>query len=447
MPDLFDMARNEAERQMMEMLFVNGEIQVPVFAPPGVPPARLAALREAFKRTMEDKALVDEGRKQLMDPQFVSGQEVEEADREGLRHTGAGRESDHRGDQRALGHSRRTRSMKAVRASIAIVLCAMATAVSAQPAEEFYRGKQIRFVVGTTAGGDYDLWARLMARHIGKHIPGNPSAIVENMPGAGSLVATNHLFNVAPRDGTVLGMISRSMPSAGVMQVKNVRFDPVKFNWIGSPEVNHLVLYINNASAIKTLPDLFKHPLIVGATGRAQGITVGPAILKNLVGMNFKIVTGYRSPADMALAAGRGEVEAFANTIASAAGARRPWVESGQMRVLFNFEPEPVTGLGAPSVFEVIKSEEHRKVMAFFAGNVLLGRPILAPPGVPAERVALLRRAFEQAMKDPALLKEASQAAFEITLQDGPKIASLVAAIAATPPDIVAKATQASQAE
>ena len=337
--------------------------------------------------------------------------------------------------------------MRTIRTTIAIALCALALPVQAQPAEEFYRGKQIRFVVGTAAGGDYDLWARLLARHIGRHIPGNPTAIVENMPGAGSLVATNHLFNAAPRDGTVLGMISRSMPSAGVMQVKNVRFDSVKFNWLGSPEINHLVLYINNSSAVKTLPDLFTRPLIVGATGRAQGITVGPAILKNLVGMNLKVVTGYRSPADMALAAGRGEVEAFANTIASAAGARRPWVQSGQMRVLFNFEPEPVPGLGAPSVFEVIKSEEHRKVMAFFASNVLLGRPILAPPEVPIDRVAILRRALEQAMKDPALLKEASTAAFEISFQDGPKIASLVASIAATPPDIVAKATQASQAE
>ena len=337
--------------------------------------------------------------------------------------------------------------MRAIQATIAIALCAVATVAHAQPAEEFYRGKQIRFVVGTAAGGDYDLWARLLARHIGRHIPGNPGAIVENMPGAGSLVATNHLFNIAPRDGTVLGMISRSMPSAGVMQVKNVRFDPVKFNWIGSPEVNHLVLYINNSSAIKTLPDLFKHPLIVGATGRAQGITVGPAILKSLVGMNLKVVTGYKGPADMALAAGRGEVEAFANTIASAAGARRPWVESGQMRVLFNFEPDAVPGLGAPSVFEVIKDEEHRNVMAFFASNVLLGRPILAPPGVPAERVAILRRGFEQALKDPALLKEASQASFEITLVDGPKIAALVASIAATPPHIVSKATQASQSE
>jgi tripartite-type tricarboxylate transporter receptor subunit TctC len=243
----------------------------------------------------------------------------------------------------------------------------------------------------------------------------------------------------------VIGMPSRSMPAAAVMKVKNVRFDPVKFNWIGSPEVNHLVLFINNASAVKKPADLFKHELIVGATGLAQGITVGPSILKNVLGMKLKIVTGYRSPGDMALAASRKEIEAFANTIGGAAGARRPWVESGQMRVLFNFEPEPVPGLGLPTVFEFVKTDEQRKILTFFASNVLLGRPIMAPPGVPADRVNLLRRAFEATMKDPALLKEAKVMSFEIALQSGEQIAKLVADIASTSPDTISRAQRASR--
>jgi tripartite-type tricarboxylate transporter receptor subunit TctC len=323
-----------------------------------------------------------------------------------------------------------------------VALCASALA---QPVDEFYRGKQIRIVVGSTAGGDYDVWARLLARHMTRHIPGNPNIIVENMPGAGTLVATNHVFNVAPRDGTVIGMPSRSMPAAAVMKVANVRFDPVKFNWIGSPEVNHLVLFINNASAIKQPSDLFKSELIVGATGLAQGITVGPYLLKNALGMKLKVVTGYRSPGDMALAASRKEIEAFANTIGGTAGARRPWVESGQMRVLFNFEPEPVPGLGVPTVFEFVKTDEHRKILTFFASNVLLGRPIMAPPGVPPDRVNLLRRAFEATIKDPALLKEAVGMSFEIALQSGERIAELVAGIAATPPEIVSRTERLSR--
>lgn len=323
-------------------------------------------------------------------------------------------------------------------------LCASALA---QPADEFYRGKQIRIVVGTTAGGDYDVWARLLARHMTRHVPGHPTIIVENMPGAGSLVATNHVFNVAPRDGTVIGMPSRSMPAAAVMKVANVRFDPVKFNWIGSPELNHLVLFINNATAIKKPADLFERELIVGATGLAQGITVGPYLLRNVLGMKIKVVTGYRSPGDMALAASRNEVEAFANTIGGAAGARRPWVESGQMRVLFNFEPEPVPGLDLPTVFEFVKTDEQRRILTFFASNVLLGRPIMAPPGVPAERVNLLRRAFEATIKDPALLKEADGMSFEIALQSGERIAELVAGIASTPPDIVSRTERLSRPE
>lgn len=336
--------------------------------------------------------------------------------------------------------------MKRWAAAILLVVGGLWVApAAAQPADAFYKGKQIRIVVGSTAGGDYDVWARLLARHMSKYIPGSPNIIVENMPGAGTLVATNHVFNVAPRDGTVIGMPSRSMPAAAVMKVANVRFDPVKFNWIGSPEVNHLVVFINNASAVKKPADLFTHELIVGATGLAQGITVGPYMLKNVLGMKLKIVTGYRSPGDMALAASRKEIEAFANTIGGPAGARRPWVESGQMRVLFNFEPEPVPGLGVPTVFEFVKTEEQRKILTFFASNVLLGRPIMAPPGVPADRVRLLRRAFEATMKDPALLNEAKGMSFEIALQSGERIAELVAGIAATSPEIISRAERASR--
>ena len=335
------------------------------------------------------------------------------------------------------------RSGAAILLTMSGALCV--TPASAQPADEFYKGKQVRIVVGSTAGGDYDVWARLLARHMSRYIPGNPHIIVENMPGAGTLVATNHVFNVAPRDGTVIGMPSRSMPAAAVMKVANVRFDPVKFNWIGSPEVNHLVMFINNASAVKKPADLFARELIVGATGLAQGITVGPYILKNVLGMKLKVVTGYRSPGDMALAASRNEIEAFANTIGGAAGARRPWVESGQMRVLFNFEPEPVPGLGVPTVFEFVKTDEQRKILTFFASNVLLGRPIMAPPGVPADRVRLLRRAFEATMKDPALLKEARGMSFEIALQSGERISELVAGIAATSPEIIGRAERASR--
>src|SRR5215475_4566952 len=274
-------------------------------------------------------------------------------------------------------------------ASILVVM-AFGASAHAQASVEFYRGKQIKLVVGTAPGQDYDLWARLIGRHITRHIPGNPSLIVENMPGAGHIVATNHLFNVAARDGTVLGMVSRNMTDAAVMGLANVRYDPGRFNWLGSPEINHRVMFVSATSGFESVTDLFARELIVGAPGGVQGVTAAPLLLKNLLGMKLKIVQGYRSPGDVVLAVARGEVGGFVNSVGGPVGARRQWVETGQMRILFNMEPEPVSWLGAPTIFEFLKTEEQRQVLTFFAGNTRLGRPLMAPPSVPPDRIETL---------------------------------------------------------
>ncbi len=324
----------------------------------------------------------------------------------------------------------------------AFALTAQSPAAAQSPAD-FYKGKQISFVVGTSSGQDYDLWARLIARHMPRHIPGQPAMVVENMPGAGHIVATNHLYNVAPRDGTAIGMVSRNMTDAFIMKVKNTRFDPAQFNWLGSPEINYRVLFVGTATGFTKVPELFERELIVGAPGGAQGVTAAPILLKNLLGMKLKIVTGYRSPGDIVLAVNRGEVGGFVISIGGPGGARRQWIESGQMRVLFNMEPERVPWLGVPTVFEFTTSEEQRQVLTFFAGNTRQGRPILAPPGVPADRVTALRRAFDATMKDQAFLKEAETMGFEVFAQTGEQITSLVAASLATPADIVKRAERA----
>jgi tripartite-type tricarboxylate transporter receptor subunit TctC len=302
-------------------------------------------------------------------------------------------------------------------------------------------------VVGTAPGQDYDLWARLIGRHITRHVPGQPSLIVENMPGAGHIIATNYLFNVAPRDGTVIGMVSRNMTDAAVMGLANVRYDPGRFNWLGSPEINHRVMFVSTSSGFDKVSDLFERELIVGAPGGVQGVTAAPLMLRNLLGMKLKIVQGYRSPGDVVLAVSRGEVGGFVNSVGGPVGARRQWVETGQMRVLFNMEPRLVPWLGAPTIFDSTKTEEQRQVLAFFAGNTQLGRPMMAPPGVAAERVEVLRRAFDATMRDPAFLKEAESMGFEVAPQTGEAIAALVAAALATPKDIVKQAERAAQAE
>jgi len=330
--------------------------------------------------------------------------------------------------------------MTRLAATVLMALGLLAPARPAQSQPDFYRGKQIRLVVGTATGQDYDLWARLIGRHLTRHIAGTPTLIVENMPGAGHILATNYLYNVAPKDGTVIGMVSRNMTDAAVMGLPNVRFEPSRFNWIGSPELSNRVMWVGAASGITQVADLFERELIVGAPGGAQGVTAAPILLKNLLGMKLKIVQGYQSPGDIVLAIARGEVSGLVNSIGGAESARRQWIASGQMRALFNMEPEPLPWLGAPTIFAFLKTEEQRQVLAFFANNVLLGRPLMAPPGVPADRVAILRRAFDATMADAAFLKEAASMGFEVAPKTGEAITALVAEAIATPKDIVKKA-------
>jgi len=327
------------------------------------------------------------------------------------------------------------------------VLPALTLRAPAQTADEFYKGKQIRFIVGTAAGQDYDTWARLISRYLPRFLPGNPTFIVENMPGAGHILATNFLFNLAPRDGTAIGMVSRNMTEAAIMKLPNVRFDPGKFSWIGSPELNHRVLFVNAASGFDKVPDLYARELIVGTPGGAQGVSAAPILLKNLLHMRLKIIQGYHSPGDVILAMARREVDGVVQTLGAPDGARRQWIESGQMRVMFNMEHERLAGLDAPTIFEFAKTEEERQVLAFFSSSMELGRPLMAPPATPPERVAQLRSAFDATMKDPAFLQEAAVTGFEVMPQSGAAIAARVAAAVATPKDIVEEAQRASTAE
>jgi tripartite-type tricarboxylate transporter receptor subunit TctC len=326
-------------------------------------------------------------------------------------------------------------------------LAALTARAPAQAPDQFYKGKQIRLIVGTAAGQDYDSWARLIARHLPRFLPGNPAVIVENMPGAGHILATNYLFNLAPRDGTAIGMVSRNMTEAAVMHLPNVRFEPARFNWIGSPELNHRVLFVNVASGFDKVSDLFERELIVGTPGGAQGVSAAPILLKNLMHMRLKIIQGYHSPGDVILAMGRREVDGVVQTLGAPDGARRQWIESGQMRVMFNMEHERLAGLDAPTIFEFARTEEERQVLAFFSSSMELGRPLMAPPGVPAARVAQLRAAFDAVVKDPAFLQEAAAMGFEVTPQSGDEIAARVAAAIATPKAIVDEAQRASTAE
>jgi tripartite-type tricarboxylate transporter receptor subunit TctC len=328
------------------------------------------------------------------------------------------------------------RAMRSAIAALAILLPVQGDA-AAQSVAEFYRGKTIKMVITTAAGGEYDLWARLVIRHMGKHLPGNPHFIPVNMPGAGGITAANHLFNIAERDGTVIGMIGRNLPYQALLQQKGILFDPLKFNWLGSPELTNRVCVAIEGAPVQKAGDLFERELLVGGAGAGTAVSTTPMLLSKVMGMKFKLVEGYGSANAVLLAMERGEVQGICVTVSALRSARPGWIESGKMKVLFNTERTASPDLKVPSVFEFAKTDEQRRILALYSSSVELGRPIVAPPGVSQERVEALRQAFEDAMADPALRKEAEKQQVEINVVRGNELANLVSDLMRTPKEFV----------
>lgn len=330
-----------------------------------------------------------------------------------------------------------------LRGLMLLACCAFAaTPLCAQSPAEFYRGRQLRMIVGTEAGQDYDTWARLVARHIRRFIPGNPTFVIENMPGAGTLIAANYLYNKAPQDGTVLGLVSRNIPNYAIMRQPNANYDPLKFNWIGSPEMTHRGCYARSDSGVRTPEDLFTRELVVGGDGAGTALTETPALLRNLLGMKFKVIDGYKGATSVILAMERGELEGICQTTSAFAGSAQRLLDDGTFRILFTTEPEPVPELKVPTIFAYAKTGEQRQILEVHASSLELGRPFLAPPNVPPERVAALRAAFDRTMKDAAFLAEAQQTNLKVEAKSGAAIASSIRAIAELPRELVDKAAQ-----
>jgi tripartite-type tricarboxylate transporter receptor subunit TctC len=338
------------------------------------------------------------------------------------------------------------RALALIACSIAATqLCAQplgAQPLGAQALADFYKGKQIRLVVGTEAGQDYDTWARLVARHMRQYIPGSPSFVIENMPGAGSLIAANHLYNKAAQDGTTLGMVSRNIPNYALMRQPNANYDPLKFNWIGSPEITHRGCYARADTGIKSPEDLFARELVVGGDGAGTALTETPLLLRNLLGMKFKVIDGYKGATGVVLAMERGEVEGLCQTTTAFMGAAQRLLDDGTFRILFTTERDPVPELKVPTVFAYAKTDEQRLILEIHASSLELGRPILAPPNVPPDRVAALRRAFDAAVQDRALLEEAKQMKLTVEARSGDAVAAAIRTIAELPQELVTKAAR-----
>lgn len=318
------------------------------------------------------------------------------------------------------------------------ILAIIGAASAAAQAPEPFAGKTVSVVIGFGPGGGYDTWGRLLARHIGKHLPGKPTVVAQNMPGGGSYVAASHLFSVAPRDGTVFGLISRDAPLGPLSGAPGARFDALKFSWIGTPTKEHNVCLAYHSAGVKSVQDLHKKQLILGDTGPGTGTRTYPKVLNALLGLNFKLVSGFRSSADVFLAMERGEVDGICESLDSVNSRKPDWITSGKIIVLLQAGPAPHPDLkGVPYVLDLARTAEERQVLEFLYAGQGIGRPFVAPPDLPAERLRMLREAFGATMRDAEFIADAKRAKFELEPEDGEYLAALIRKIYATPKPII----------
>ncbi len=330
------------------------------------------------------------------------------------------------------------------RACAALGLGVWLAAAAAQPAAadavaDFYRGKTINVYIGVGVGGEYDLQARLVARHIGKHIPGNPTVVSQNMTGAGGLRMANYLYNVAPKDGTAIGMIANAFPAMQAVGTAGVQFDASKMGWIGSMAPSVETMAVWHTAGVRSIEDAKQKEVIAGATGRGATTFTYPQIMNEILGTKFKIVTGYPGGNQINLAMERGEVQARNNTWSSWKATKPAWVRDKQIHVIAQAGPR-AKDLDAPSVESLARTPEDRQFVELVMSGTRFGRPLATNAGVPAERVAALRAAFDATMKDPAFLAEAKSMNFEVDPVRGETMQTVVDRLLATPRPVAARA-------
>lgn len=323
--------------------------------------------------------------------------------------------------------------------AVASGLCAP---VSAQDAEAFYQqNKVVTITVGFGPGSGYDVRARLIARHLNRHIPGNPTIIVKNQPGAGSLVAANHLYNIAPKDGTTIGTFSRNLPSQALIGRKGVRFDPRQFGWIGSPEVSSRVCAVMADTGVRSLDDAREKQVMMGGMGPATAPSFVPRVLNELLGTKFNVVEGYNGAADINLAMQRGEVSGTCQSYSTIRDMDPDGLKSGKRIILFNMESKRNPKLpDVPSIFEHVDDREKRQVFQFMMAASELGYPYTAPPGLPKARLAALRKAFDDTMRDEVFVREAERQKLNVEGTTGSELSDLVNSLYEIPAPVVKKA-------
>lgn len=325
-------------------------------------------------------------------------------------------------------------------AAVAIAAAAVVPPAAARAqGPDAFPGKPLQIIVGFGAGGGYDLWARTLGRHIGRHLPGRPAVVIQNMPGAGSLNAANHLYTVAPKDGTTIGIVARDAVLNPLTGQSGARFDAPKFSWIGSPAVERNVCIVYHTAPVQSFEDALRRDVVVGATGAGSGAAIYPRALNALLGTRFKLITGFTSSSDSLLAMERGEIDGICESLDSVVGRRPDWITTGKAKVLLQGGTDPDPHLKAPFVLDLARNEEERLTIRLLYAGQGIGRPFLAPPELPPNRLAMLRGAFDATMGDAEFIEDARRQKLTLDPRTGTSLAALVQSIYETPQPIVDK--------
>jgi len=321
----------------------------------------------------------------------------------------------------------------------ALLLMATTTAL-AQPAESFYRGKTVNLLIGYPPAGANDTYARLVARHLGRYIPGNPSVVPRNLPGAGSLIAASRIFNAEPKDGTSLGLLSPTIPLDEKLENSAAKYRSVDFNWIGRVAPAPNITFIMATSAVKTIGDAFDKVAVLGATGRAASNSIYPNVLNNVLGTRFKIVNGYEGAAAAMIAMERGEVEGHSSTYDALKTAHPNWITGKRVNIVVQYSLRRHPELAdVPTAVELARNADERAILGAVASAADIGKFILSTPGVPAVRVTALRRAFDAMAKDREFVAEAEKLRIELLPLPGEELQTIVMAVQDLSPDLTQK--------
>ena len=328
-------------------------------------------------------------------------------------------------------------------------LCAIAAAMlidraRADAVADFYHGKTINVIVGYTAGGGYDIYARALARHMGRHLPGNPNFIVTNITGAGSLNAANHIYNVAPKDGTVFGTFARGLAMEPLIGTAKVQFDATKFTWLGSGTNEISICATWHTSPVKTWADALKTQFTVGGEGAGSDPDTYALMLRNVFGVKLKLVTGYHGTSDIILAIERGEVDGRCGwSWSSIKSTRAAWIAEKKLNYLIHISEQKAPELAQVPTVSEFANDRHKQMLRLVTSRQVMGRPFAAPPGVPEDRKQALRKAFDETLRDAAFLEEANKLKLEVNPVPGTEIDTLIAELYRTPKDVVEEARKA----